>query len=83
MPGSHVDLELFMQIDPEKYQSSPPLLEVVPGAQSDSSVHQSTALFFCLLIQLLRLNLINIFLIYEQVLRAVAALMGAEQLPRV
>jgi hypothetical protein len=45
---SRIDLELFIQIDPKKYQSRPPLPEVVPGAQSDSSVHLITLPFYVL-----------------------------------
>jgi len=48
MPSSRVDLELFVQIDPEKYQSRPPLPEVVPGAQTDSSVHLISLSFYVL-----------------------------------
>ena len=38
-----------MQINPENYQSQPPLPEVVPEAHTDSSVHLTTfvLLFFC------------------------------------
>ena len=61
MPGSHVDLELFMQIDPEKYQGRPPLPEVVPGAQSDSSVHLITLSFQ---VQLLGLDLFDVLLMH-------------------
>ena len=74
MPSSRVDLELFVQIDPEKYQSRTSLPEVVTGAQSDSSVNLSTLPFLCPLIQLLRLNLINVLLMYKEVLQVVAAM---------
>jgi len=48
----------FVQINPENYQSRPPLPEVVPMAHTDSSVHL-TSLLFCL-IELLDLLLITV-----------------------
>ena len=40
--SSRVDLVSFIQINPENYQSRPPLPEVVPVAHTDSSVHLTT-----------------------------------------
>ena len=37
--SSRVDLVSFVQINPENYQSRPPLPEDVPLAYTDSSVH--------------------------------------------
>ena len=48
LSSSRVDLVSFVQINPENYQSRPPLPEVVPEAHIDSSVHLTTfALLFC------------------------------------
>ena len=60
MPSSRVDLKLVVQIDPKKYQSRPSLPEVVHGAQTDSKCASDYSTFLCPLIQLLRLNLINV-----------------------
>ena len=47
MSISRVDLVSFMQINPENYQSRPPLPEDVPLAYTDSCVHlTSFALFW-------------------------------------
>ena len=48
LSSSQVDQVSFVQINPENYQSRPPLPEVVPEAHIDSSVHLTTfALLFC------------------------------------
>ena len=39
LSSSRVDLVSFVQIDPNNYQSMPPLPEVVPEAHIESSVH--------------------------------------------
>ena len=46
MSSSRVDLLSFVQINPKKYQSRPPLPEDVPLAHTDSSVHLTS---FCLI----------------------------------
>ena len=47
MSSSRVDSMSFVQINPENYQSRPPLPEDVPLAHTDSSVHlTSFALYF-------------------------------------
>ena len=48
MSSTRVDLVSFVQINPENYESRPPLPEVVPEAHTDSSVHLTTfTLLFC------------------------------------
>ena len=50
LSSSRVDLVSFVQINPENYQSRPPLPEDVPLAHTDSSVNLTTfALLFCLI----------------------------------
>ena len=46
MSSSRVDSVSFVQINPENYQSRPPLPEDVPLAHTDSSVHLTS---FCLI----------------------------------
>ena len=46
LSSSRVDLVSFVQINPKKYQSRPPLPEDVPLAHTDSSVPLT---YFCLL----------------------------------
>ena len=48
MSGSRVDSISFVQINPENYQSRPPLPEDVPLAHTDSRVNLWLPLFFAL-----------------------------------
>ena len=54
MSSSRVDLVSFVQIDPNNYQSMPPLPEVVPEAHIESSVHLNA---FVLLFSLIKFYL--------------------------
>ena len=49
--SSRVDLESFVQINPENYQSRPPLPEDVPLAHTDSSVNLSSFSFALFLVR--------------------------------
>ena len=46
LSSSRVDLMSFMQINPENYQSRPPLPEDVPLAHTDSSVHPASFVLY-------------------------------------
>ena len=46
MSSSRVDPISFVQINPENYQSRPPLPEDVPLAYTDSSVHLTSFILF-------------------------------------
>ena len=65
--SSRVDLESFVQINPENYQSRPPLPEGAPLAHTDSSVNLTIfALFFCL-IELLDFRLMLVVFVYRSI----------------
>ena len=60
LSSSRVDLVSFVQINPENYQSRPPLPEDVPLVHTDSSVNLTTfSLLFCL-IELLDFGLMKV-----------------------
>ena len=68
LSSSQVYLVSFMQVNPENYQSRPPLPEDVPLAHTDSSVHLTSFALYTDLISPLGLCLIVVDS-YLQVLR--------------
>ena len=58
MSSSRVDSVCFVQINPENYQSRPPLPEDVPLAHTNSSVHLTSFALYIDLISPLGLCLI-------------------------